>query len=467
MRRLGVILTAAGCITLLGYWLLAGSAPDTRMRVPIPGNRPPVGGEALEAAANPGTLTPGEGVASSLPGSWPQFRGPRRDNIVPAAAEMAATWPQAGPPVLWKVQLGEGHGGAAIHQGRVYLLDYDEKAREDVARCLSLDDGREIWRYSYSVKIKRNHGMSRTVPAVSDDYVVTLGPKGHVHCLAAASGERVWRVDLVRDYGATIPEWYAGQCPLIEEDRVILAPGGRCLLTALSLATGETLWETPNPKGWKMTHTSILPIVFEGERQYVWCADDGVVGVSAASGELLWSYPDWRIKVATVPSPVDLGEGRLFLSGGYNAGAAMIRLVRKDGAIVPETLFRTEAKVFGSDQQTPLYANGMIYGVAPGGRLVCLSPDGEPVWEDKEHNFGLGPYILLDGKLLVLDDDQKKPGGLCLFEIGTTGVRLLSRAAPLEGFDAWAPIAWASGRAVLRDSHTMVCLDLTVSGSEK
>ena len=36
-----------------------------------------------------------------------------------------------GRPVLWTVTLGEGYAGAAIHQGRVYVLDYDEQAKAD------------------------------------------------------------------------------------------------------------------------------------------------------------------------------------------------------------------------------------------------------------------------------------------------------------------------------------------------
>ena len=35
----------------------------------------------------------------------------------------------------------EGHAGAAIHRGRVYLIDYDRDKKLDAIRCLSLDDG--------------------------------------------------------------------------------------------------------------------------------------------------------------------------------------------------------------------------------------------------------------------------------------------------------------------------------------
>ena len=77
----------------------------------------------------------------------------------------------------------------------------------------------------------------------------------------------------------------------------------RCIV-AVDPETGEVLWQTPNPKGWKMTHSSIMPMEFGGERMYVYCASGGVVGVSAKDGRLLWESTDWKISIATVPSPV-------------------------------------------------------------------------------------------------------------------------------------------------------------------
>ena len=115
------------------------------------------------------------------------------------------------------------------------LIPRHSVARADKLRCFALADGRELWSQSYPVEVKRNHGMSRTVPAVTKDYVVTLGPKCHVLCAHPVTGAVYWRIDLVGQYGAKVPPWYAGQCPLIDGDRVILAPGGSALLVALAL----------------------------------------------------------------------------------------------------------------------------------------------------------------------------------------------------------------------------------------
>ena len=127
---------------------------------------------------NTGTLIRGSGLPSDDPGSWPCFRGADGSNIAPPEEKLLRNWTESGPDVLWELGVGEGHAGVAVRGGRVYIIDYDREKKEDAVRCLSLADGKEIWRYAYYVSVKRNHGMSRTVPAVTDDYVVTLGPKG-------------------------------------------------------------------------------------------------------------------------------------------------------------------------------------------------------------------------------------------------------------------------------------------------
>ena len=360
--------------------------------------------------------------------------------------------------MLWRLDVGEGHAGPAIHNGRVYVVDYDRDRKEDAIRCLSLDDGSELWRYTYYVHTKRNPGMSRTVPAGNDDYLGALGPKCHVHCLDATTGELVWKMNLVEEYGTKVPPWYAGQCPLIEGDRVILAPGGDPLMMAVDLASGDTLWRTPNPGGWGMPHSSVVAMDSQDRRQYVYCTTKGVGGVSADDGAILWTKPDWKIPLANVPSPVVVGEDRIFLSGGYEAGCAMIRLTGEGDRVQAEELWRLDHTVYGSDQQTPILFRDHIYAGIPGGQLACLDLKGNRVWASGVTNeFGLGPFLLADGLLFVLNDQA---GTLHLVAASPGGYNELARAKVLDGHDAWAPMTIVAGRLILRDLTEMVCLEL-------
>ena len=455
-----VLLVAVGTVFLY-LWLSADAAIGLKERLPIEENAPKVVLEPEPTVKVEGKLIQFDGRPADLPGAWPRFRGANFDAISTEDVRLARTWPGQGPKLLWSVELGEGYAGAAVLAGRVYVLDYDQKNESDVVRCLSLADGKDIWRYSYPVKIKRQHGMSRTVPAVTDKYVVTLGPKCHVTCLDSVTGEFCWMLNLVNEFEATVPDWYAGQCPLINDGKAIIAAGGSALMIAVDCQTGQILWQTPNPNGWLMTHSSIIPTEFMGTRIYVYCASGGVVGVSAKDGSVLWEHADWQVRTANVPSPVIVGEGLIFLSGGYNAGCMMLRLVQDGDKIVPREVFRLKPEIFGSAQQTPIFYGGYIYGIRPDKQLVCLDLNGQVMWTSTNaHRFGslgLGPYTIADGMIYIMDDS----GVLTLAEAKPSGYIQLAQAKVLEGPEAWGPMAVASGRLIARDLNRMICLDIT------
>ena len=194
-------------------WFASGPGKPLQLRIPgtdhAPGNEAGTNANAVLA----GKLIRGEGRPANLLGSWPQFRGPNRDGISQDQATLSRDWQSAGPRELWSVELGEGYAGAAIRDGRVYVMDYDQQKREDALRCLSLADGREIWRFAYPVRVKRNHGMSRTTPTVTSNLCIAMGPKCHVVCLDPTSGELRWGLDLVRQFGATVPPVVRGTVP--------------------------------------------------------------------------------------------------------------------------------------------------------------------------------------------------------------------------------------------------------------
>lgn len=451
------VAAVAAVLTLGGWW---SSRTDEGLVMRVPGRDAPPGVQA--GGGNPvpaGELIPGEGQPRELPGSWPQFRGPNRDGIAPDPGPLARDWQSAPLRRLWSLELGEGYAGAAIRDGRVYIWDYEHAAARSALRCLSLADGRELWRFSYPHRIKRNHGMTRTVPALSGRFVVGMDSKCNVLCLDAVTGALQWSTSLVQDFGATVPDWYTGQCPLIEGDKVILAPGGNdALLVALDLATGKVLWRTPNPRGWRMTHSSIMPMTFGQRRLYVYCASGGVAGVDADTGALLFESSDWKISIATVPSPLPLPEGRIFFTGGYNAGSLMAQLEPSGEQFVLKPLFRLPPTVFGATQHTPIFRDGHLYGVRADGRFVCLGLDGKVVWASgPTETFGLGSFLMAGELILALNDR----GRLSLIAATPARWQLLGQAQVLEGRESWAPMALAGGRLLARDLTRMVCLDVS------
>ncbi len=388
---------------------------------------------------------------------WPCFRGVKRDNVAHAEIPLARHWPQNGPSKLWSVPLGEGYAAAAVKNGIVYVLDYDEDNKRDTLRALSLDNGQEIWNQSYPVKIKRNHGMSRTIPAVTDKYVVTLGPRCHVLCADAISGDKRWFIDLQTEYGTKEPLWYAGQCPLIDGENVILAPAGNdVLLMAIDCATGKAVWKTPNPDGLQMSHASVIPATFYEIDGYLYPALGGTVFVRKDNGNLIWTTKEFRAKTIA-PSPVILDNNRFVLCAGYGYGGMLFQANATDEPTVIRT---TNPRQFSCEQQTPVYCDGLLYSVLPKPRqeLTCFDPELNELWTSGPvRTFGLGPYLIA-GDLIYLVDDS---GWLTLAQTGKDWYHELARAKVLEGPDAWGPIALVGGRLIIRDTHHMICLDVS------
>ncbi len=452
------LLVAVAALATLTLWWSSRTGEGLELR--IPGKDAAPGG--VSGGANPvlaGKLIPGSAQPADLPGTWPQFRGPNRDGISASSVSLSRDWNTAPPRELWSLEVGEGYAGVAVRNGWVYLLDYDRDAKQSALRCLSLADGREIWRFAYPSTIKRNHGMTRTVPAVTENFVVALDPKCNVLCVDATNGELQWTISLVGEFDATVPEWYTGQCPLVDGDKVILAPGGKdALLLAVDLATGKPLWQTPNPRGWKMTHSSVMPMDFASRRLYIYCASGGVLGVDATDGAMLFETSDWKISIATVPSPLPLSDGRIFLTGGYNAGSLMLQVREESRRLLSEILFRLSAEEFGATQHTPILKDSHLYGVRADGRFVCLGLDGKVVWSSGPgETFGLGSFVLSDSLVFVLNDKAK----LSLIEATSTRFSLLGQVQILEGRESWAPMALAGDRLLARDLTRLACLDVS------
>ena len=404
-------------------------------------------------------------VPSDFDASWPCFRGVRRDSLSNDNVTLVKQWDQNGPTVLWRQPLGEGYAGAIIANGRVYVLDYLEEENADALRCFDLLTGGEIWRRSYHNPIRRNHGKSRTVPAFADGVVVTFGPAAHVMAVDAMSGDLLWACDLVQAYRCEVPQWYAGQCPLIDKGKVILGIGGeKVLMTALDLKTGQTVWELPNPDGIQMSHSSVLPTVLAGCEQYVYAGVGGIVAC-APDGKLLWQCKTWKPAV-WAPTPVKIGENRLFLTAGYGAGSALLTVNHHNGTLEPviEQAWKP-TKGPASEQQTPLVIDGTLFVIQPKDagalRSELAAADVESLPEiitssGKEARFGLGPYIYADDAFWIMDDD----GGLHVYAYQDHRFQCLAHHRVLPGVDSWGPIAYAGGLMILRDSTSMVCLDV-------
>ncbi len=450
----------------IAWWLIYNPVSSFTQSVPGMDNRKkgPVKTEAVKIGEN----FTGFKTAVPVPGTrWPRFRGADFDNKSKENTRLINSWGK-GPKIMWKIPLGEGHAAPAVFDGLVYILDYDEATKSDALRCFSLVSGEEIWRRSYKVHLKRNHGLSRTIPAINDKYVLTLGPRCQVMCVDRLTGDLLWGFDLEREFNTEVPFWYTGQCPLIDNDTAVIATGGKSLLVGIDCKTGKKAWETANPHNWKMSHSSVMPMTFKGKKMYIYCAVGGICGISASGadkGKLLWETSEFAPAVIA-PSPLVLDDGKILMMAGYGAGSAVIQVSGNNGSYSARVIQKYKPlEGMASEQQTPIFNKGYIYGILPkdAGEMrnqfvCCKSSDCKKIVMNsgKTTRFGLGPYIIADGKFFILNDD----GEITIASASASNFNVLDKARIIDGQDSWGPLAITGGYLLMRDSKQMVCIDI-------
>lgn len=392
---------------------------------------------------------------------WPGYGGPDRTNVV-TGADLPKKFPAGGPKVLWKIDVGDGFGGAAIKDNEVYILDRIG-GRGDVVRCLDLADGKEKWSHSYAAPGRVSFDGSRSVPSVDDKSVFTVGCFGHVHCLDRKTGKPVWSKNIMRDFGgrAPLPKWGWSQSPLLYKDWVILAPqNDRIGLVALDKATGKQVWAS-EPAG-DAHYVSPVLITVDGVEQLVIVNKTGATAFDAATGKKLWNYGDWTCRIS-IPNVTHVGEGRVLITGGYNAGSDMIQVARKGGKWTATKRWRNGE--INSQMNPAIVHEGYLYinanhndNLRAG--LMCVDPaSGKVLWTTRDNpDFQRGHMMLVDDILYIIAGEA---GTLHMVELSPEKYKEVDVAKGLlDGKRIWAPLALSGTKLIIRDQKKMLCVDL-------
>ncbi|MCJ7579161.1 MAG: PQQ-like beta-propeller repeat protein [Candidatus Aminicenantes bacterium] len=395
----------------------------------------------------------------SLANDWPQYLGPNR-NAISAETGILRSWPAEGPEVLWTVSLGSGFGGAAVSKGKVYILDRVSNEK-DILRCLDLATGKEDWTFSYDAPGQIDHPGSRSVPTIEGNYVYTCGSFGHVHCINIETHQVVWTKNIWTDFGSgNVPRWAISQNPLLYGDFVILASQTpKAGVVAYNKLSGSIEWASsalPGDPG----YVSPALVKISGEDHLVMIpANSGVLGMDPKTGKMLWSYEGWQCKIP-VPNVTEIGGGQLFITGGYRAGSAMIKVTKDQGSYSVEEQFTTDE--FGTHVHPAVLYKGFLYGHCSTNEtrdgLVCMDIHGKVMWKTgRDPLFDKGGFILVDGLFLSADGNK---GFLYLHEPNPNGFKELAKAKLLDPGENWAPLALTDGKLLIRDQKQMKCVSV-------
>ncbi len=404
---------------------------------------------------------------------WPQYLGPNR-NSVSDQTNLLRSWPQNGPQVLWNSEIGIGYGGPVVKAGKVYLLDRDDKVG-DKLRCFDLNSGRELWNFAYSAPGSVQFPGSRSVPTIDGNRIYSCGPYGDFYCIDINTHKTLWNKNIWTDFGGgQIPRWAVTQCPLIYGDLVIVASQApKAGVVAYDKLTGSVKWTTQpiGPVGYvspalvKVGGSNHVVMISAAQGRGPAASGGKVAGIDPQTGKILWEYTNWQCPIP-VPAAVDAGDGRILITGGYQAGAAMIKIEKKaDGTFGVTELYKNAD--FGTHTQPPVLINGNFYAQYSTNErkdgLVCMSIDGQVKWKTMRNPlFDKGGMILANGLLLVTDGASK----VYLIEPDPSAFKPVATAELLKGDSGdqrfptqnWAPLALADGKLLIRDQSRLMCV---------
>lgn len=333
---------------------------------------------------------------------WPQWRGPNRDAKV-TGFKVPQTWPRE-LTQKWKVAVGNGVATPALVGDRLYVFSRQEA--DEVIRCLDAATGKDVWQEKYATEgaagpASRFPGP-RSSPTVSGGKVVTLGVRGILSCLDAATGTKLWRK---ADFSGSLPMFFTSSSPLVVDGLCIVQLGGERngATVAYDLATGDEKWKWT---GDGSAYASPVLQTAGGAPVLIAETARNVVGLSVAEGKLLWQTP-FVVQGRGYNASTPIVEGPTLIYSGSGRGTRAVQIDKQgDEHVVRELWHNAENSV---QYNTPVVKNGLVFGLTDRDSLFCLNArTGQTAWTKPiSGRRGYGSIVDAGSILLALTPESQ------------------------------------------------------------
>ena len=335
---------------------------------------------------------------------------------------------------------------------------------------MDTETGNLKWKQNLGEHFRESYGDgTRGTFTIDGDKLYLIRGAGQIHCISAVDGKMIWQRDFVADFDGRLMGmmWGYSESPIVDGNLVICTPGGRTgTMVALDKHTGATVWiadEWTDQSG----YSSPIVAVVDGVRQYIQQSDKGVAGVNAEDGKLLWNVIMPGYRTAVVPTPV-FKDNTVFVTAGYNAGCAGIRLSKRGETFHAETMYNNKNMV--NHHGGVVLVNGHIYGFSDVSGWTCLNfITGETVWNTgrtrRSDNIGKGAILAVNDRLILLEETS---GTMVVIAASPDGWKEYGRMELPERTEinsmnnmVWAHPVIANGKLYIRDQNMLFAFDLT------
>jgi outer membrane protein assembly factor BamB len=396
------------------------------------------------------------GIASVF-GDWPQWRGPNRDGHS-ADTGLLKKWPDGGPKLEWKATgLGAGYTSVSVVGNRLFAMG--DLGDSNFLIAIDGKNGQILWKTKVGKAGAPGWGGfagPRCTPTVDGDLVFAVGQYGEVLCADTATGAEVWRKDYIKDFGAKLPEWGFSGMPLVDGEKLIMAPGGEeGDLVALEKKTGSLIWRSKDLAD-GIHYSSPILVEIGGVRQIIQLTDAHVAGIRVTDGELLWQA-ERKGSTAVIPTPI-YHDGKVYVTSGYGAGCNLFAVSEDNGKFSATQSYAN--KLMLNHHGGVVLVDKHLYGFSDGKGWTCQDFEtGKDVWR-KQGKLGKGSLVYADGLLYLRAEDGS--GTVALIEATPDGYKEVSRFDPPDRSEknSWPHPVVTGGRLYLRDQDVLQCYDV-------
>lgn len=372
---------------------------------------------------------------------WPCWRGPHADNTS-REKNLIRRFPDDGPAVLWRKQLGTGFSGMSISGDRLFTMFGD--GDREYAAGFNTQDGSQLWKIDIDKDFAQGRSFGpRATPYVDGDHVYFVGASGRVLCLTAETGKEVWSLNVYDKFEMRrfIHEEGLSPSPLVDGKSLIVQAG--ISVFAFNKSTGEVIWRSLEER---MNHSSPTLAQLDGKRQLIVLTGENLVGLSPPDGSEQWRQPQRGVNCA---SPVIGPKNRVFTAASYGFGSQLTQVTNGTARQVYKT------NTLATHHATAVLHQGHLYGFhdRPGIFKCVEFATGEEKWVSRA--AGKGKLIVADDQIILLNESGK----LMLAPVSSDGFEPTAEARLLKGTCYTAP-SLANGRLYLRSNEEMICISM-------
>jgi outer membrane protein assembly factor BamB len=380
---------------------------------------------------------------------WFQWRGPQRDGRSQETG-LLQQWPAAGPTRVWQATgAGDGYSSFSAAHGRLYT----QGARGGTEYVMAFDagSGRKLWETPNGARFRNEQGDGpRGTPTVDGDRLYAFGGSGELSCLDAATGKKLWSINVVSAFGGNVPYWGYSESPLVVGDRLVINAGGRrASIVAVSTRDGKPIWQN---HGDEAGYSSPVLLRTGSLQQVVFFTGQRGLAVDPRDGRLLWSYNRASNGTANIATPVVRGN-RVFFSSAYGTGAGLVQ-VKAAGAIAAaeEVYFTRDMR---NHHSSSVLVGDTLYGFSDSILTALHFDTGQVAW--RHRSVGKGSLIYADQRLYLYSEN----GVVGLAEPNPSGYREHGRFSIVaEGRPTWSHPIISNGRLILRDQDRVYAFDV-------